>query len=245
MDYNIDISVVIPAYNENVRIIKTLEKILNYFEIHNYLYEIIIIDDGSSDATYNSVDSLSRGHSNIKILRNRKNMGKGFSVKRGVLESQGDYVLFSDADLSTPIEEIENFFPYFNKGYDILIGSRALRDSQILLKQPWYRQNMGKIFNLLVRLFIIKGIKDTQCGFKCFKKEVGYKIFSLQRLNGFCFDAEILYIAKSLGYKIKEVPIIWLNCLQSRVGIFRDSICMFFDLFKIKFNILRRFYDVA
>ncbi|OGX15624.1 MAG: hypothetical protein A2166_02510 [Omnitrophica WOR_2 bacterium RBG_13_41_10] len=245
MNHNIYISVVIPAYNENVRIVKTLEKTLDYFEIHNYLYEIIIIDDASTDVTYNLVDSLSRGHSNIKILRNRKNMGKGFSVKRGVLESRGDYVLFSDADLSTPIEEIEKFFPHFNKGYDIVIGSRALKDSQILLKQPWYRKNMGKIFNLLVRLFIIKGIKDTQCGFKCFRKEVAHKIFSLQRLNGFCFDVEILYIAKSLGYKIKEVPIIWLNCLQSRVAIFNDSICMFFDLFKIKFNNLRKFYDVA
>src|SRR4030042_3117215 len=236
MNHNIYISVVIPAYNENVRIVKTLEKTLDYFEIHNYLYEIIIIDDASTDVTYNLVDTLFRSHSNIKILRNRKNMGKGFSVKRGVLESRGDYVLFSDADLSTPIEEIEKFFPHFNKGYDIVIGSRALKDSQILLKQPWYRKNMGKIFNLLVRLFIIKGIKDTQCGFKCFRKEVAHKIFSLQRLNGFCFDVEILYIAKSLGYKIKEVPIIWLHCLHSRVAIFMYSICMFFDLFKIKFN---------
>jgi dolichyl-phosphate beta-glucosyltransferase len=171
-----------------------------------------------------------------------RNLGKGASVKKGALLAQGDCVAFSDADLSVPIEEISRIMPFLGSGYDVVVGSRALAESNILKRQPWFRQTMGKIFNLLIRMFVLKGIKDTQCGFKCFKAGAAQRIFSLIRLNGFSFDVEALYIARLLGYAIKEVPVTWVNRKDSRVRLFRDSSRMFADLFRIKFNALRGLY---
>lgn len=239
------ISLVIPAYNESKVISDTINKTSAYFAKKNYDFEIIVVNDDSIDNTRELVSALTKNASFIKLINNKHNMGKGFSVKCGVLASRGDYILFSDADLSTPIEDLDKLMPYFAQGYDVVIGSRALKDSKILLKQPGLRQSMGKIFNLIVRLLGLATISDTQCGFKCFTRDAARKIFELQRYKGFCFDVEILYLAKFLGYRIKDIPVTWTNRIDSRVGIIKDSLKMFFDLFKIKADILRRLYNAV
>jgi dolichyl-phosphate beta-glucosyltransferase len=172
---------------------------------------------------------------NYKLLENGVNRGKGFSVRRGVLESTGDLVLFSDADISTPIEEFGKLESELKDGYDLAIGSRGLKDSKIEIRQTWVREHMGKIFNFLARLLTFKGIRDSQCGFKCFKKGAAKKLFSEQKIEGFCFDAEIIYLAQKKGYKIKEVPVRWRNSSKSKLHIVSDPLKMFLDLVKIRF----------
>lgn len=237
------LSIVIPAYNEEKRIGKTLHKIISYLDSCSYPYEIIVVNDGSADRTSAIVKECCIKHKQVQLLESVTNHGKGLSVKKGVLSAHGQYVLFSDADLSTPIEEIEKLMDWFENGYDIAIGSRGLKESDIQVHQPWYRESMGKTFNLLVRLIVVKGIKDTQCGFKCFKKEVIKGIFDRQTITHFSFDVELLWIALKKGYKIKEVPVRWLNNEQSRVNPALDSPRMFFDLIKIRINDLRGLYD--
>jgi dolichyl-phosphate beta-glucosyltransferase len=239
------ISVVIPAYNESKVISETLNKLAEYFENKPYLFEFIIVNDCSTDQTADLVKSLSALKPFIRLINNQSNMGKGFSVKSGVLAARGDYVLFQDADLSTPIVELEKMLPLLADGCDVTIGSRALAESKFFVKQHWLRQSMGKTFNIFVKLLFFSGINDTQCGFKCFKKEAAQRIFSLQRLSGFCFDVEILYIAKKLGFKIREMPVSWSNRRDSRVRIYRDSLKMFCDLFRIKANQLLGRYNEA
>jgi len=238
---NIHISVIIPSFNESSVILNTLDKLDRYFAKQPYGFEIVVVDDGSTDGTRNLINSLSQEKPFIRLISN-SHMGKGASVKSGVLSASGDYILFTDADLSTPIEELDKLMPFFKECYDVVIGSRAKKESNILRYQPILRQGMGKIFNILVRLLVLRGIKDTQCGFKIFRRQAAHKIFPLQRLNGFSFDVEILYIAKVLGYKIKDVPITWINRIDSRVGIAKDSLKMFLDLFIIRANILRGYY---
>lgn len=175
-------------------------------------------------------------NSKIRLIRNEINKGKGYSVKNGFLNSTGSYLLFSDADLSTPIEEVEKLVDSIDHGYDVAIGSRGLKESDIKIHQPMHREKMGKIFNFLVRAITIKGFSDTQCGFKCFKRKAALEICKRQQLERFSFDVEMLYIAKKLGYKIKEVPIQWFNNPNSRVSPVKDSIKMFLDLLKIRYN---------
>jgi dolichyl-phosphate beta-glucosyltransferase len=228
------LSIIIPAYNEEERISAVLQKAISFLNTKGYSFETIVVDDGSSDNTVGIVEGFSKaGGIPLLLLKNGINHGKGYAVRRGVLLSKGDYVLFSDADLSTPIEEMEKFLPFLRNGYDIVIGSRALKDSRLVVRQPWYRERMGKIFNLLVQILIMQGIKDTQCGFKIFKSEVAKKIFSFARINRFAFDVEALFIAKKFGYRIQDVPVVWINSPNSRVHILKDSFRMIADLFRI------------
>lgn len=236
------LSVVIPTYNEERRIEESLNKIARYMEGHNFRYEIIIVDDGSYDKTVDIVKNFSTKNKSINLILNEKNRGKGYSVKKGILEANGGYILFSDADLSTPIEEIEKLLKYLQQGYDVAIGSRGVPDSDVRVHQPVYREFSGKIFNLIVRSTTLLEIRDTQCGFKCFKKDAAKAIFKRQRLDGFSFDVEILYIAKKLGYKIKEVPVVWINSDSSRVSLIKDSIQMFIDLLRIRLNDFKGVY---
>mgnify|MGYP001558238767 CR=1 FL=1 len=236
------ISVIIPVFNEEKRILPAIRNVSGYLAKHFHGFEIIIVDDGSRDNTIAKVEPLMSNNGSLTLLKNKKNMGKGFSIRRGVLASSGDFILTTDADLSTPIEEIEKLFYWINNGFDIAIGSRGLKESEIAVRQPWHRETMGKIFNLIVKAIVIKGIKDTQCGFKLFKSKTAKEIFTKSVINGFSFDVEILFIATKLGGKIKEVPIRWLNSPHSSVKIARDPFIMFTDLFRIRLNYLKGIY---
>ncbi|MCM8802723.1 MAG: glycosyltransferase family 2 protein [Candidatus Omnitrophica bacterium] len=231
-----EISIIIPAYNEEKRILKTIEKVYKYFKEKKLDFEIIVVDDGSKDKTVEVVNEFLKEKNEIKILKHEKNMGKGAAVKTGVLNASGDLILFTDADLSTPIEEFEKLKKKIEDGYDIAIGSRGLKESKIVIPQPFYRRIIGKIFPLLVRLIITNDFRDTQCGFKLFKREVAKKIFSQLKTEGFAFDVEILARAKKYGYKIAEVGIVWYNSPHSSVRIFKDSFIMLFSLLKIRFK---------
>ncbi|NPV52962.1 MAG: glycosyltransferase [Firmicutes bacterium] len=247
------LSIVIPAYNEETRIGETLDKIVDYFSSSSPdlngasvpgrvepidRVEIIVVDDGSTDGTCGVVEARSRQSGEagvvIQLLRNGVNRGKGFSVKHGVLAARGDYILFSDADLSTPIAEVDKLVCWLSDGYDVAIGSRALAESRITIPQPLHRRIMGRVFNHLVQLVAIKGIQDTQCGFKAFTREAAQTLFTMQRVDGFAFDVEILYLARQLGFKIKEVPVEWHDSPGTRVRAGIDSARMFRDLLKIR-----------
>jgi len=230
---NKSISIVIPAYNEEKRIGLSLIQITKYMDENKYNYEIIIVDDNSTDNTLKIIKNFKSDK--IKIIKNIVNRGKGYSVKKGILNSKHPFVLFSDADLATPIEELKKFMELIAK-YDIVIASRNLKGSYIKVKQPFYRKFLGKSFPLLVNLIVLNKFEDTQCGFKLFKTNVAKKIVSLQTFDGFSFDVEILFIALKLGFKIKEEPVTWINKDGSKVKLIGDTFKMFFDLFKIRFN---------
>ena len=233
----VEISVVIPVYNEENRIVPTLKKIKDYLEKKSYPYEIIVVDDGSKDRTPEIIREIREKDNRVSLIRFLKNRGKGAVVKEGVLSAKGDYILFTDSDLSTPIEELDKLIFYIKeKGYDIAIGSRGLPKSKILIHQPWYREKMGKIFNMFVRLLVIPGIYDTQCGFKLFKGKIARRLFCLQRVSNLAFDVEILYLAKRFGYSVKEIPVHWINSSQSKVHLLSDSSRMLITLIKIFFR---------
>ncbi|MEK6867262.1 MAG: dolichyl-phosphate beta-glucosyltransferase [Nanoarchaeota archaeon] len=232
-----ELSVIIPAYNEEKRIGRTLEAILGYLDKQKYQYEIIVVNDGSSDKTKEVVQKFKDKNKKIKMLDNPGNKGKGYSVQQGFLAAEKEWVLFTDADLSTPIEELETFFRYAS-GTDVIIGSRNLPMSQIVVKQPFFRSMLGKIFPFFVRVVLLPDIKDSQCGFKLFRKEVAQKVAQKQMITGFCFDVEILFLAKKFGFGIQEIPITWSNDERSKIRIISDSFAMFFDLLKIRWNAL-------
>lgn len=236
------ISIIIPAYNEGANIARVVETVFGFLEENFSVFEIIVVDDGSGDGTIGVLNSLPR-RIPLKIISNGVNKGKGYSVKRGVESAGKEYVLFSDADLSTPLREALRFFSFFEQGYDIVIGSRALPDSRLAVRQGMTRRLMGKTFNFFLQRLLLKGISDTQCGFKCFKREQAVRIFARQTIFRFCFDAEILYIARRMGLKIKETGVEWANRADSRVAIVTDSLNMFFDLFRIRINGWRGLYE--
>jgi dolichyl-phosphate beta-glucosyltransferase len=238
------LSVVIPAYNEEERLPITLKRIYDYLSKQSFSFEVFVVDDGSTDRTAAIAKRFFQSRRVGTVLENSGNRGKGFSVKCGVLHARGKYILFSDADLSTPIEELERLLqPLGDRCCDIAIASRAHKESDVRVSQPWYRKRMGQIFNIFVQLVAVQGIKDTQCGFKCFTRDAAMRIFPQQRLNGFGFDVEILYIARKAGYAIQEVPVAWINSPKSRVHPVTDSARMFFDLWRIRLNELRGRYS--
>ncbi len=224
------VSIVIPAYNEENRLPATLKKITDYLKTKNLENEIIVVDDGSEDRTIQV--AIREG---VKILKNPKNIGKGYSVKRGVLSATGDYIFFMDADLSTPIEEIDKFLLYLEKyDYDIVIGSRASKDAEIIKHQAKLRERMGKIFNFFVRILFNLPYKDTQCGFKGFRKEVAKTLFPNIKIKGFAFDVEVLLKAREKNYRIKELGVRWINSPNSRVKISSSPLLMLGEIFLLK-----------
>lgn len=228
------LSVIIPAYNEESRIGPTLKWMSGFLKDKFRDIEIVVVDDGSSDNTKSVVEGMAAELGDIRLISYPVNHGKGYAVRRGMLECRGELVLFSDADMSTPVEELEKLLPPLREGFDIAIGSRGLRDSDVRLRQPWYRQSMGKTFNLMVRLLTVGGIRDTQCGFKLFKGEVARNLFRKAFVDGFAFDVEVLFLAVKTGYTIKEVPVRWFNSPGSKVRLFRDSFRMFAELLRIR-----------
>lgn len=225
------LSVIIPVYNEEDRIIPTLKEIVTYLSLKCTFWEIIVIDDGSKDQTVKCVEEFASQHKEIILLTNLRNHGKGYVVRQGILHSKGEYVLFTDADLSAPIQEVEKLLFHLNEGYDIAIGSRALKDSHI--KASFGRKFIGLTFNFIVRILLLPDIVDTQCGFKCFRKNVAQELFKYQKMNGFSFDVEILYLAKMKGYRIQQVSISWYQSSSTRVNLLGDPIKMFIDVLKI------------
>ncbi len=236
MTSDIFLSIIIPAYNEETRIARSLEKIYLYLERQSYPHELIVVDDGSTDFTLQVVKDILKRIEYGTLLENGVNRGKGYSVRQGVLHSRGEYLLFSDADFSTPIEEVEKLLPHSEQNYDIVIGSRGLNESDIQIHQPWYREHMGKLFNRIIRMLMLTEFSDTQCGFKLFRGEVARELFAQQKIDHFSFDVEVLFLATRHGYKVKEVPIQWFNEPNSRVSAIYDSSKMFKDVLKIRYN---------
>ena len=230
------LSIVIPAYNEEKRIGASLQEIQSFLPKHFEQTEVIVVNDGSSDKTSQVVTSFVResGTHRLLLVELPQNSGKGAAVKAGVERATGDFILFMDADLSTPLTEISKVICPLEQGYDVVIGSRGQPDSNVVKHQPLYRETMGKIFNLLVRWLVIDGIRDTQCGFKAFRQSVAKEIFSRVQTTHFGFDVEVLLWAKKLGFSIKEVGVTWVNSPNSRVSPIKDSVKMLFGLFAIK-----------
>ncbi len=236
------LSLIIPAYNEAGRIGPSIEKAFRYFEGQDYDVEIIVVDDGSNDGTAKSVqqafdhkpNSLERVTSRFIPLGS--NMGKGAAVKRGMLEATGKVRIFTDADFSTPITQVAKIIPLIASGeFDVVIGSRAAEGRALVKKhQPWYREMMGRFYNVLVQLFVFRGIKDTQCGFKGFSDHAAQILFSKQQVTGFSFDVEVLYLARRSGYRIHEVAVEWYNDERTTVGALSDSAKMFWELLRIR-----------
>ena len=232
------ISIIIAAFNEEKRIIPSLLKIKEYINKQNIPYEIIVVDDGSTDHTHTVVRDLIKDIPYLKVIHYAPNKGKGHALRTGVLASKGEIILLSDADLSTPIEELSKLLPLiYNHKCDIAIGSRALALSEIVKKQPWWRQSMGKFFNKLVKALVIEDFKDTQCGFKVFRGDIARNLFKEAQIDRFAYDVEILAIGKKKGCKIVESPVRWINSPESKVNPVKDSLQMLGDLLKIRITI--------
>jgi dolichyl-phosphate beta-glucosyltransferase len=227
-----EISIVIPAYNEARRLPSTLDQLERFINGNSLPAEVIVVDDGSTDATADVVRQHAAGWPQLRLLGGVHG-GKGAAVQQGMAAARGRYRIFSDADLSVPIDDLEKLLKPLRGGAGVAIASRALRDSRVEVHQPWYRETMGKIFNKLVRIFVLGGVKDTQCGFKAFTAEVADRVFPQLQTRGFGFDVEVLYRAQHAGYRIVEVPTRWINSPQSRVHPVRHSLAMFLELLAI------------
>ena len=232
----VQLSVVVPVYNEEKSIRETLRRVEAFMSLKGISWEVIVVSDGSRDNTVQVVEEVQRTAPQLplKFIRSDTNRGKGYTSRRGMLEATGRYVLLTDADLSAPIKEVDRLTAALEKGADVAIGSRATGGKDCDVRQSLKRHVSGRIFNFFVQLLVLPGIQDSQCGFKCFTREAAQKLFSAQKLDGFSFDVEVLYLARKSGYKIAEVPVMWSQGPDSRVSLFRDSILMLKDLFKIK-----------
>ena len=234
-------SIIIPAYNEESRLPNTLEQVFHFLEKQSFRSEVIVVENGSTDRTFEVAQKFTEQHKNLRVIHNEER-GKGGAVQRGVREAHGEYVFICDADLSMPVEEISKFLPPALKDFDIAIGSREAPGA-VRYNEPYYRHLTGRVFNILIRLMVLPNLQDTQCGFKCLRAEVARDIFPFQTLTGWAFDVELLYIAHQHGYDILEIPIDWYFNADSKVRVLRDSWRMFIDLLVIRRNAKRGRYD--
>ena len=234
------LSIVIPAYNEESRIAQTLDTVVNYVEGRGYSWEVVVADDGSHDGTAGLVEAFAGENPNVRLVK-LSHKGKGWAVKWGMLEAQGQYRFIADADLSMPIEHLERFLPPALSDFDIAIGSREAPGSR-RFHEPFRRHLMGRVFNWMVRLLAVRGFSDTQCGFKCFEAQAAETVFSIQRAHGFGFDVEALFLAQRLGMRIKEIPIDWYYHEGSKVKPLRDSFLMLRDIFSVRWNSVKGRY---
>lgn len=241
----LDLSIIIPAFNEERRLPKAIEQIGSYLSARPLQAEILVVDDGSSDATPKLIESYLGKYPGLRLITNDRNRGKGFSVRHGMLEARGEIALFTDADLSTPIEEADKLLAALREnGFDAAIGSRALDRSLIEVHQSAFRERAGTFFNRLVRRIAGIGFSDTQCGFKAFRRERTRIIFQQQRIERFGFDPEILFLAKRHGLRVAEIPVQWSHDSGTKVNVIKDGIRMFLELLVIRWNSLRGFYPV-
>lgn len=227
-----ELTLVIPVYNDEEVIGQTLRAVERFVE-RRPSTEVVVIDDGSTDDTSRVIECLASRWPWLRLIRLGRNRGKGAAVRAGMLSALGARVIFSDADLSTPLEEADKLLDKLDEGYDIAIGSRALPDSHVPVRQWFLRERAGKTFNVFVRLLVLPSLRDTQCGFKCFTNDAVNDVCSRQRATGFEFDVELLCIARNLNLKVAEVPIVWRNHPTSHVHFVRDSSRMFLGLLKI------------
>ncbi|MDD2941958.1 MAG: glycosyltransferase family 2 protein [bacterium] len=234
------LSIVIPAYNEETRILAALAEADTFLQSQSFDYEIIVIDDGSVDRTVEVVESA--GISNLRVLALDRNCGKGAAVKAGMRAAKGTMLIYCDADGATPIEELIKLEKAIEAGAAIAIGSRALLSADTTVKTVWYRKYMGRVFNGLVNALILPGIADTQCGFKMFRRDAADYVFGRQLADGFSFDVELLFLARKQGFRITEVPVNWTNVPGSKVNLVRDSLRMLRDIFKFRWNYLTGVY---
>lgn len=253
-DYPLDLSIIVPAYNEEFRLPATLRRMAEYLESCTGFYELIVVDDGSQDGTRCVVQDFARAHPWVRLAAYNSpatesspatplNKGKGFAVRYGMLRATGQYALFSDADLSTPIEELEALLAPLQRGEaDIAIASRGLPQSRLSVRQPWYRERMGRLFNAMVRYTIGTSITDTQCGFKLFRGDVARRLFGAAKVEGFGFDTELLYLAAKWDYQVAEVPVTWEHRDDSRVNPLTAPLGMLRDVLRVRLNDLRGVY---
>lgn len=229
----VDLSVVVPAYNEEERLGKSLPVVLEYLERRGAPCEVVVVDDGSDDATARIAERyVSRG---VRLVRFARNRGKGAALRAGVLASEGQRVLLTDADLSTPIQELERLEPHLGDT-QLVFGSRAVAGSRIDRPQPRFRQWMGKTFNLMIRLLVVGGVRDTQCGFKLLDGAVARELFRDLVLEGFAYDVELLWLAKKRGYRVAEVGVVWNHCPDTRVHMMGDPLRMALDVLRFRFH---------
>ena len=233
------ISIVIPAYNESARLGRTLDQVLNFVHQQAWRAEIIVVNDGSSDQTAELVRTYTRQDSTVRLLSNPGNRGKGYSVRNGILHAKGEFILFTDADLSSPIEEAPKLFQALENGADIAIGSRWVRPELQTQRQSVTRQVLGRVFNGFLRFFLRLKFNDTQCGFKALRQHSAKTIFPLQRIEGWGFDPEILFLAQKMDFTIAEVPVLWAHDDGTRIHPFIDGAKMITDMIRI------RWYDLS
>jgi glycosyltransferase involved in cell wall biosynthesis len=236
-------SIVIPAFNEEARIGATLERVMECVETRGWNAEVLVVDDGSSDKTAAIVSDMVGRFSQLRLIENGHNRGKGYSVRNGILQARGAIVMFTDADLSAPLEEAERLFAALVEGADVAIGSRWLDRSRQTMQQPIYRRFFGRCFNWLTRLVMNLPLADTQCGFKAFRQEAARAIFIRQRIERWGFDPEILYLALRLGLRVEEVAVTWGHDDRSRISYVKDGMKMLEDLVRVRFNFLAGYYD--
>ena len=238
-------SIVLPAYNERERIATTLERILAYAALRGWNAEVIVVNDGSTDDTATIVAEQARRNDALRLLENPGNRGKGYSVRNGMLHARGEILLFSDADLSSPIEESAKLFEAIANGADIAIGSRWLDPRLQLRRQPLYRRVFGRIFNLALRGILGLRFKDTQCGFKAFTRRGAQAIFPLQKIERWGFDPELLYLARRFGFVVREVPVAWSHREGTRISPLRDGIRMLGEILRVRWYALKGNYGNA
>jgi dolichyl-phosphate beta-glucosyltransferase len=234
------LSVIIPAHNEETRLPDTLRQVLEYAEKQTYPIEVLVVENGSMDHTFQIAQEFAARHPTIRVLQNNQR-GKGRAVRQGMLAAQGEFRFMCDVDFSMPVEEIGRFLPPSQEGYDIAIASREAAGA-VRHGEPSYRHIIGRIYNGLIRILALPGLQDTQCGFKCFRGLAAEDLFTRQTLTGWSFDVEILFIARQLGYKIIELPIHWYYNPHSKINVLRDSFRMGVDLLTIRLNGLRGVY---
>jgi len=239
----IHLSLIIPTFNEERRIGKSLDRILTFLQAQPYPSEIIIVDDGSQDRTVDVVQQRSNSNPPIRIERQPHNMGKGEAIKRGMLQGNGSYLFFSDADLSVPIEALPTFLSILENGCDVAVGSRRKPGAVLEVHQPLYRELMGKVFTWLSNWILDLRVSDFTCGFKGFRREAARELFSRQRLGNWSFDPEILYLAKLKQYRVAEIPVRWRNDRATKVRLWRDVLSSFFGLLYIRLYDLRGIYQ--
>ncbi|MGA7732981.1 MAG: dolichyl-phosphate beta-glucosyltransferase [Chloroflexia bacterium] len=236
------LSVVVPVYNEARRVGRTLPLLARYFRGQDYSVEFVIVDDGSTDNTVELARALLGPADDVRVLEERPNRGKGHAVKVGMLAARGEVVLFTDADLSTPPDEIAKFWPWFDQGYDVVIGSRKMEGAVLERHQPLWRESMGKVFTWLTNRLATRDISDITCGFKGFTHDAAQQLFSRSIIDDWSFDAEVLFVAQKRNLRIKEVPVRWHDESGTKVRVVRDATRAFLGLLKIRLNGMRGRY---